>query len=159
MSDGKIQLSIPSELTHVRLIGAAVRSVLSELRCGEDKIAEVELCVVEAINNAIEHAYREERGHTVDLEIVAQGGELEMSVSDAGIAMPAGTLERARAAAAARDEAAAMDVPELAEGGYGLGLIQQLMDRVRYVRDGEKNTLTMSLRLVHDSSRRDPAAE
>jgi serine/threonine-protein kinase RsbW len=151
MADAKIQLSIPSELTHVRLIGAAVRSVLAELECHEDKIAEAELCVVEAINNAIEHAYREERGHTVQLQIVAQGGELEMSVIDAGTAMPAGTLEKARAASEARESSDAHEVAALAEGGYGLGLIQQLMDRVQYVRDGDRNMLTMSLRLVHDS--------
>ena len=41
---------------------------------------------------------------------------------------------------------------QVAEGGYGLGLILQTMDEVSYQREAGHNTLQMSLRLEPDAT-------
>ncbi len=150
-----MQLSIPSELGHVRFLGVALRAVLVELGHSEEQISSVELCLVEAVNNVIEHAYREEPGHLVEVELCADADELELTVSDVGVAMPEDALARAQAREAelaAADDAepgdlgAAFDLGAVPEGGYGLRLITQVMSEVDYRRDGDRNKLTMMIR-------------
>lgn len=136
------------------MVSAALRAILTELECPADQITTTELCVVEAINNVIEHAYREQGGHSVALRISAARGLLELAVSDRGAAMPEGTLERARRFLQDQQRApdAALEVADLAEGGYGLSLILQVMDEVSYQRLGDENRLTMSMRVPAPSS-------
>lgn len=168
-----MQLSIPSELGQVRFLGVSVRALLAELACPAEQLAAVELCLVEAVNNVIEHAYREAPGHAVDVSVTADTEQISLTVSDAGSAMPEGALERAREARqlAAREEAeeaeaarrgepspsasisgstslAEIELAALAEGGYGLGLITELMDLVTYRREGGRNVLTMTMQLA-----------
>lgn len=148
-----MQLTIPSELGQVRFVGLAVRAMLVELAYPEDDVASIELCLVEAVNNAIEHAYLEEAGHPVEVELRAEEQTLELVVRDRGRSIPEEALARARAEAQAEKEGGfdggdalgslEIDVSALAEGGYGLRLIHQVMDEVGYRRDGEHNAIMM----------------
>ena len=104
--------------------------------------AEVELSVVEVVNNAIEHAYREGTG---EVRVSLQLGDdaIEVQVRDTGLAMPEGIL--AKAATPQFDPA---QISSLPEGGMGLGIVKDLMENLRYEsRDGH-NVLTMSRRLA-----------
>ncbi|HRC56052.1 MAG TPA: ATP-binding protein [Kofleriaceae bacterium] len=149
MNSARLGVSIPSEFSQVRLVGAALRGVLTDLGCGEEQLVTIELCAVEAINNVIEHAYKEQAGHQVRVQLAVRERRLELTVSDDGAAMPDGALDRVRAALRARDsgEEEALVLGQVAEGGYGLGLILQTMDEVSYQREAGHNTLQMSLRL------------
>ncbi len=164
-----MQLAIPSELGQVRFLGLAVRSLLVELCYPEDDVASIELCLVEAVNNAIEHAYLEEAGYLVEVAVSAEDGggggggarTLELVVRDRGRSIPEEILARARAEAEAERKGQGeldgshgfdggdalgsleLEVSALAEGGYGLRLIHQVMDEVGYRRDGEHNAMTM----------------
>lgn len=151
MTSAHIQLSIPSELGQVRFLAAALRALLDEVACPADQIATVELCLVEAANNAVKHAYHQEPGHTIEVEVTASAEQVTLAVCDVGSAMPAGKLERARAARAhlAREDAEpSLDRDSLAENGYGLGLITELMDFVTYRSDDGRNALTMTMQLA-----------
>src|SRR4051812_49084392 len=97
----------------------------------------IELCVVEAINNAIEHAYAEVPHAHVETKLTVDGDALEIAIIDSGKAMPDGVLDEARAKLAAPPG-------EPQEGGYGLGLIVEIMNAVRYQRSANLNTLTMT---------------
>lgn len=141
-----VELAIPSELAAVRFAGAALRGVLGEAGWTPDQISSVELCLVEAINNAIEHAYQERAGHRVWVAMKLTAAALELTVVDRGVAMPPEVLGGVRAALAARELADAEAPGELAEGGYGLSLIVQLMDEVTYRCEDGENRLAMSLR-------------
>lgn len=141
-----VELAIPSELAAVRFAGAALRGVLGEAGWTPDQISSVELCLVEAINNAIEHAYQERAGHQVRVAMKLTAAVLELTVVDRGVAMPPEVLGGVRAALAAREPADAEAPSELAEGGYGLSLILQLMDEVTYRCEDGENRLAMSLR-------------
>jgi serine/threonine-protein kinase RsbW len=150
VSEASIHLAISSELCQVKFLGAAVRAVLGELSYPEERASVIELCLVEAVNNVIEHAYRDEPGRPVGVRITANASHIEVVVSDIGGTMPAGELDRARHRMAAAEDPATLELSEVAEGGYGLGLILQLMDHVAYHHDATlgRNFLTMSLQLV-----------
>ena len=84
----------------MRLVGAALPGVLTDLGCGEEQLVTIELCAVEAINNVIEHAYKEQAGHQVRVQLAVRERRLELTVSDDGAAMPDGALDCGPATAA-----------------------------------------------------------
>lgn len=145
VSGTAVHLAIPSELAAVRFAGAALRGVLGEAGWEPDQVSSIELCMVEAINNAIEHAYQERSGHQVWVTLELTVGALELTVVDRGVAMPPEILERTRASLAAREEESDGAMSELAEGGYGLSLILQLMEAVSYRSERGENRLAMVL--------------
>ena len=157
MAQARQKLSISSELEQVRFLGVAVRAVLANLGYPEEQAASIELCLIEAVNNVIEHGYRREPRHFVEVALCADAEAIELTVRDSGLAMPEGALERAREKEAVLDRAAelgglgglgdALELDSVAEGGYGLRLITQVMNEVDYRRDGGHNLLTMKMRL------------
>lgn len=140
MSKRRLQLVIDGHLGNVAPLGHAVRAVCLGAGLGAAAAAEVELSVVEAVNNSIEHAYRERAG---EVRVSLQLGDetIEVRVCDTGQAMPEGTLARASMPQFNPDQLAL-----LPEGGMGLGIVKELMQDLHYEsRDGE-NVLTMSRR-------------
>jgi len=100
----------------------------------------IELCVVEAINNAIEHAYTQDARGRVEIQLDIDADTLEITVTDTGRAMPKAAVVTARTA----DRQAP---GELRESGYGLGIITNIMGNVDYRRVGNRNILTMAITL------------
>jgi serine/threonine-protein kinase RsbW len=135
MRHGAVTLRIDSQLRDVFLVGLSVRAIGAAALGGADGAHALELCVVEAVNNAIEHAYGSQPGHPVEVRVALSAGELRVEVRDRGRSMdwPAAIAEMD---AAARDP--------LAEGGRGLLIMHSLMDRVAYARGQDGwNVLTL----------------
>ncbi len=138
MHAGAVTLRIDSQLEHVALIGVAVRAICAAVPLDDDEAASVELCVVEAVNNAVEHAYGE-AGHPVEVNLGLAAETLQIVVRDCGRRM-----DWTRACAQA--DAYAADA--LNEGGRGLFIIRSLMDRVSYRLADGWNELAMHKRLA-----------
>lgn len=137
MHSGTLTLTIDSRLDHVVLVGLSVRALCAAVPLAEADTDAVELCVVEAVNNAIEHAYGGSPGHAVEIELRLDGVELCIAVRDRGRRMDW------PAACALADGSA----DDLAEGGRGLFIIRSLMDALSY-RDADGwNALRMVKRL------------
>jgi serine/threonine-protein kinase RsbW len=134
MRAGAITLAIDSQFDHVFLVGVVVRAVCVQAGFAEEETAGVELCVVEAVNNCVEHAYREEPGHRVEVRLALAGGALRLEVRDRGRRMD-------WAAACARADACAAD--PAAEGGRGIFILRSLMDEVGYTERDGANVLTL----------------
>jgi len=139
MRTGTITLSIDSCLDQVFLVGLAVNTICVADALDERQAAEVELCVVEAMNNAIEHGYANEPGHTVAVMVSLAPDRIVCTVRDTGVPIEQRLWERQMAASLGDDL--------LAEGGRGLLIIRSLMDELRYERDGNANALTFVKRL------------
>jgi len=138
MRTGALTLRIDSQLEHVALVGIAVRAICAAIRLDDDEAASIELCVVEAVNNAVEHAYGE-AGHPVEVALVLGAGTLHIVVRDRGRSM-----DWARACA----EADAYAADALSEGGRGLFIMRSLMDGVSYGPASGWNELAMHKRLI-----------
>lgn len=133
-----IRLSIDSRLEQVRVLSGALRGIGKELALTDDKLGQLELMLVEAVNNVIEHAYQLQDGNDVHVRVEYTPTEIHLIVSDNGHAMPD----------ALHTESRAMPNPEdLPEGGWGMGLIHLLADSIRYIRDTKGNHLFMSKQL------------
>jgi serine/threonine-protein kinase RsbW len=118
-----------------------VRGACAGLRLAIPDLDALELCVAEAINNVIEHAYRGAPG-PVEVEISSDGPALEIVVIDEGIEMERGWLREA----ATPLEFEPSDRDSLPEGGMGLHLIRALTHSARYERRAGRNLLTLVYR-------------
>ena len=132
-----LRLEIDSDLANTTLIAMAVRGLCAMTALSPVEVNRVELCVVEIVNNAIEHAYDHEKGHKVEVVAHLAQSALTLTVSDWGKAMVKGKLESASLPVDLDDPALWLD------SGRGLPIVQNLMDSVSYHRNGDKNSFVM----------------
>jgi serine/threonine-protein kinase RsbW len=137
MSAAAITLAIDSQLDHVFLVGLSVRAVCAAVGFASDATDAVELSVVEAVNNCVEHAYGE-AGHRVEVDLAFARETLRVGVRDRGRPLD-------WPAACARADAYEADPG--AEGGRGLFIIRSLMDSVDYVAADGVNELIFTKHL------------
>ena len=138
-----IGLDIESRPECIELLSGALYGVC-QLALPAAEIAKLDLAMVEAVNNAVEHAYHGELGHWVRVELELAPDRLELRVRDRGQPMPPGRLE----AVTAFVEPDPDDLDTWSLRGRGLAIIKSSMDTVEYeTRDGV-NTLSMSRALA-----------
>lgn len=136
---GEIRLSIDSRLEEVRLLSAVVETLCGAVGLGPDTGGTVVIAVVEALNNAVIHAYGRREGHPVTLTVSLEPERLVFAVEDGGESL--GQLRQPSL------EFDPDDLSTLPTGGMGLFIIHQTMDEVSYRSDLGLNTLTMVKRL------------
>jgi len=132
----QIKLTIDSNLKNVSLVGTAINKLCSFLYLTEGECADIELCVVEAVNNAVKHAYENQGGNDVDIVFTIESDRLLIDIFDSGKGME---MEKIQEPVFDAD-----DVESIPESGLGLYIIRNIMDEVHYIREhGKKNRLTM----------------
>jgi serine/threonine-protein kinase RsbW len=132
----QIKLTIDSNLKNVSLVGTAINKLCSFLYLTEGECADIELCVVEAVNNAVKHAYENQGGNDVDIVFTIESDRLLIDIFDSGKGME---MEKIQEPVFDVD-----DVESIPESGLGLYIIRNIMDEVYYIREhGKKNRLTM----------------
>lgn len=135
----KIKLIIDSDLENVFLIGMTISSLCNISPLSDAESYKVELCAVEAINNSIIHAYHNKKGQDVEVIFILGSDSLQIDVYDTGDAMDPAKIEVDNRSVFEIDP---NDV-EIPEGGRGLAIIREMMDRVTYRSIEGKNCLSM----------------
>jgi anti-sigma regulatory factor (Ser/Thr protein kinase) len=134
MDRARATLTIDSRLEHVYVIGLVVNGLCTAAGLSELETRQVELSVIEAVNNAIEHGYGGAAGHPVEVQVDVEPDSLTFAIADQGVPMPAG---------AGSPAVASERVAMLAEGGRGLLIMEAYMDRVAYERRDGRNVRTL----------------
>jgi len=129
-----LNLSIDSKFSDVALIGHAVRGVCACSPLSVEAHSEMEVCVVEAVTNAIAHAYRREVGFRVEAAITLHQDRIAFEVSDFGTAIKEFSPRTL--------EFDPEEIGSLPESGMGLFIIETIMDEVSYRSENGKNTLS-----------------
>ncbi|HBA89396.1 MAG TPA: ATP-binding protein [Geobacter sp.] len=129
-----LHLSIESRLSDVALVGHAVRGICACSPLKEEAYGEMEVCVVEALNNAITHAYRRQEGFRVDTSITLHHDRIAFEVSDTGK-----SIEEFAPRSLEFDPEEIGSIPE---NGMGLFIIETIMDEVSYNSREGRNTLS-----------------
>jgi serine/threonine-protein kinase RsbW len=141
----RIRFLIDSELGAASLVAIASHSLSRHAGFEELRAYEIELCVTEAVTNAIRHAYHAEPGHEVSVSLSIENDGVELEVCDQGTSMLVGHIKKL--VRGDPDEGDLTDTETLAEGGRGLQIMHDLMDDVAYFTDGNGNHLRMVKRL------------
>jgi serine/threonine-protein kinase RsbW len=137
-----MRLQIDSDFDKVALLARAVRALCAEL-LDEEAADAVEISLVEAVNNVIEHGYEGEPGRDVGVEVSIQSDRIVIDVVDQAAPMKSDVLDHA-AAEIVFDET---NIDSLPEGGMGLALIRMNMDEVEYHSGPGENRLRMVKRM------------
>ncbi len=137
------EFEVPSAEGNERLAIERVSAAIADLGLPESRLDRLKTAVGEATMNAMEHGsgYREDR--PVSVRVLTGDGRVRVQITDLGGAPP--EVER--------------EVPDLEaklEGlqrprGWGLFLIENMVDETRETSDGEHHTLELGMRLEGDS--------
>lgn len=136
-----VTLIIDSQLENTVLVAMAVRGLCALTPLLETEVSRIELCVVEVVNNAIEHAYENQKGHKVDVVVSVTPGQcLTIDVTDYGkkISGPLNEL---------LEQPEVMDPDNPATwtcSGRGLAIVQRVMDSMHYDSLEDRNCFSMS---------------
>ncbi len=134
-----IHFLIDSKFKNISVASCAIRGLGAHLALSEIDTYYLELCVVEAINNAIQHAYSSEEGHVVSLSISYTPSEITARISDTGKRMTLYTPDH--------PDFDPNEIASVPDHGMGLYIIHSMMDEVTYQTSGNINTLTLRKRL------------
>lgn len=127
---------ITSEFENVNFISSQVRKFLCEDLPDQTPGNEIEMCLIEALNNIVKHAYKLESGNLIEIEATLnENGAANILLIDSGNPRP--TVEKATL------EFDPTDIENLPEGGMGLYIIEELMDETEYYTEGNKNYYKM----------------
>jgi len=136
MESREIKLTIDSNLENVFLIGLAVNGICSHTLLSDLESYYMEVCVVEAVNNMIKHAYSNETGHEVEVNIALHSDRIVFRLRDRGKVME--LLDEPEL------NIDPDDLENLPEGGMGVFIIYEIMDTVTYKQFSDYNVLTIT---------------
>lgn len=122
--------SIKSELSEVRVLAKHFCNFCKLHNIDDDILGLLELCLVEAINNIIIHAYNEEPDLIINAEYEISHFEIIIKLTDFGKIFHQEPKHNKNT----RNN-------ELAEGSWGLSLIQNIADEVDRKRENNSNIL------------------
>ena len=103
-----------------------------------EEMGTIEIVLAEALNNVVEHAYREDEAGEVALSLRLRNSGLMVEVRDQGRPMPQGRAPLGDHPMSEEDE-------PMPEGGYGWYLIRELVRDLIYDRRDGENILIFRL--------------
>ncbi len=130
-----INLTIDSCNMNTSMVGSAIKGICAGTSLREIDIFNVEVSVVEAINNVIEHAYTGKPGNRIDVKVSLFTDKLEFIISDSGT-----PFEFNEKPSINFDPE---DLTTFPENGMGAFIIKEAMDEVKYKVVNGKNFLTL----------------
>lgn len=127
--------SLTSTYDEVEKVNIQVHEYLTSINVEEFLCNAVELCLTEALNNVIKHAYRGEQNHSINVNVCVDDSLMEIQVIDEGIPRESLVIKEL--------DFDPGDIDNLPEGGMGLFIIKQLMDELDYYTLNGKNYFTL----------------
>ena len=129
----KVELTIPI-IQDMELAATNTAEVVAKhMGLSEEKTAEMSMALIEATINAFEHS--ESKSSNVEIHFIIQADTLIIKVSDRGKGFDKSTVEIPNI-----EEKLSSDYKR----GWGLQLIQELMDTVEFESTNDGTTVTMT---------------
>jgi serine/threonine-protein kinase RsbW len=126
------RLVIANKPDELRRMSQWLRTAATVLDMPEDVILKLDLCANEAVTNIINHAYLDERRHSISLDLSDTINGVQLVIRDDG--KPFNPLEQPE-----NDPPRTLDAAAI--GGLGVRLIRRLMTRCDYQREFGTNVL------------------
>jgi len=128
-------ITITSEYKNITPVSKKIREFLLSQKVSEQFCNEIEICLMEALNNVIKHAYEEETGKSMDIFVNVIDDSVELNFIDTGIARV--NTEKPKL------NFDPDDINTIPESGMGLYIIDSLMDSTEYITDDGVNTFKL----------------
>ncbi|MBU0691259.1 ATP-binding protein [bacterium] len=131
-------LSIPSTPDQLEVIDNVVEAMAADMGFDKDALADLGICVTEAVMNAIEHAHRDQPDLFIDLTIECYADRMKITVRDHGPGFDEDAVP---------DPTTPQNVLNL--GGRGLMLMRAMMDEVEVRPHDDGTEISMVKKLVN----------
>ena len=128
-------LNLHNDVNDVPMLGEWMEVTGEQLGLPMSTVFQLNLALEEAFVNVVDYAYPGKNGMPVQLNMDGKGETLIFTLIDEGEPFDPTTLE-------APDTS--LPAEERPIGGLGVFLVKQIMDEVRYERQGTRNILTMT---------------
>ena len=135
----KIKISMLSCYEYIPLVSQGICTMIRHCHDNSELLAAIELCCVEVLNNAIEHAYLNDTTKEITFALIISSNEISLTVIDSGLSIAPGTLEKEFDWSAFEQG----DLDLLKTSGRGLQIVKDLMDEVSYWTDSGSNYFKM----------------
>lgn len=126
---------INSDYDNVEKLIFSVKTFLTKEKIESHILSGVDICLTEALNNVIKHAYQGEQNKPIEVIVSKDSNSLEIIIIDTGIARENFKIKNL--------DFDPNDIDNLPESGMGLYLIKQLMDELDYYTINGKNYFTL----------------
>lgn len=138
-----VDISIPSDQVFERLVRDGAVAVARWLGFSEERLADMQLAVSEAVNNAIEHGNKNDARYRVGVRFIVRNDRLAVQVVDQGTGLAASRLTEGRPSIADK-----LEHGEESPRGLGIYLIEQLVDDVELQSDEQGHSFIMWFNLA-----------
>lgn len=139
MSSQQFTLTIQSRLDSVHILAIMARKISESAGFSAHELDEVELCISEAANNAIKHAYSGESKYVVELAVTVLPDSVVYDLFDSGLSADPSMMEADRRYLLDVDPA----LDGLGESGRGIAIMQSVMHSLQYTA-GQRNRLRLT---------------
>lgn len=136
-------LTIKNDVAEITRAAEFIEEYCAKQGAGADVIFKINLAVEEALVNTITHGFTDEETHVITIDIAAEDGAIRLKICDDAVAYDPLAEPLPDVDAPADDRSV---------GGLGVFLIRTTMDDVQYVREDDKNRLTLKKRFKAESA-------
>lgn len=127
-----IEMKVPVKAEYVGVLRLTISGIASRMGFSYDAIEDMKVAVSEAASNVVDHAYSNKEKGELTLGFGIYPDRLEIMVSDRGDSF---CFEEIKDRVGPVKISEKLDPLNLREGGFGLFLIQALMDKVEINND------------------------
>lgn len=120
-----IEMKLPAKPEYVGVIRLSISGIANRMGFTYEEIEDLKVAISEAMTNATAHAYRENEQGEVTIGFGVYRDRLEIMVADHG-----GSFNLAKVKEGIGPYHQSESIENLREGGFGLFLIDTLMDKV-----------------------------
>lgn len=128
------QLIIKNQLEDILLVAAWLQDTFKKHEVAKKLLFKFDICASEAVTNIISYAYPVDSEHEIVLNLAIEPSQITLQIIDSGV--PFNPLDRP-------DHVHPKDIDRMQVGGLGIYLIQHYMDTCSYLRNADKNILTI----------------
>ena len=121
-------LTVRATYEEIRRPSAILQHLFTQMHVAEEVRGSCELALHELLTNLVDHAYAGDGSRSIKVKMSCDRTRVLLETMDTGTP-PSVKL----------DQVSMPNPTDLAEGGYGLAIIQQLMDEVRYQSEHGRN--------------------
>lgn len=136
MDARRVETRIQNQISEVGSVADLVSRFCETHKLSNQLLVALSVSLDEALSNIIKYAYSDQRKHSILVRLAYEPDGVAATVEDDG--KPFDPLSAPQADLTSPDR----------DSGFGIHFIKNLMDEVRYFRDGGLNRLVMRKRIV-----------
>lgn len=133
-TDSTIVLQIRNKLSELSLVTDQVVSLIDRYKLSKKQAHDIFLVIDEILSNIINYAYDDGNEHFIDIELTVNQQMFRLITKDDGMAFD---MTKNKAV----DTTSKLDERDI--GGLGLFFVKNIVDKMEYTRENNKNVLIM----------------